>query len=240
LGCSIIPTTSAGSLQYVTSSALLSTIRSNCGVKDSICTTDPVLSVFNWTSFASGSTPPPPPPAPPGSDECTVRTSCADCTAASTCGWCPLLGMCKTGTNSGSNDGMCTFPNGWAWFPNDCAAAFSPSPPTSSPPTSAPPTSASPTSAPPTSAPPFSTQVGRVGAPACTGCPPGEHEFKFNCCFSSLLSRHLLSRCKCFPLHDLHSLPSWHTFTECQCLVSRFLHSMSIRIVSRYSRCVYQ
>jgi hypothetical protein len=235
LGCSIIPTTSAGSLQYITSSALFSTIRSNCGTKDSICTTDPVLSVYNWTSFTSDSTPPPPPSA----DECTVRTSCADCTAQSICGWCPLLGMCKTGSNSGSNDGLCTTSNGWAWLSTDCAA-FPSSPPTSSPPTSSPPTSSPPTSSPPTSAPPSSTQVGRVGAPVCTGCPPGEYDFKFKCCFSSLLSRHVLSHCKCFPLHDLHSLSTWHTFTECQCLVSRFLHSMSIRIVSRHSRCVYQ
>jgi hypothetical protein len=131
LGCSIVPAT-VSSLQYITASTLLSTIKSNCAADNSICTTDSVLSVFNWTAFASGSSPPSPPPSPPAADECAVSTSCVQCTSAAACGWCPNSGNCKTGTSSQSNDGLCTN-LGWVWLNTHCEASPTPSPDPSPP-----------------------------------------------------------------------------------------------------------
>jgi hypothetical protein len=138
LGCSVIIKTVGASpnftpvLEYVTASALSSAIKSNCALQNSVCTTDPVLSVFNWTAFSSGTVPSPLPPIPP--DKCKALSKCTDCTQASSCGWCILSKDCKSGSSVGSNDEKCTASR-WDWLGSSCG---SPSPaPTPAPITSA-------------------------------------------------------------------------------------------------------
>jgi hypothetical protein len=153
LGCSVIIKTVQTSpvLEYITAAALFYAIKVNCGVSNSICTTDPVLSVFNWTAFSGGSVPPPPPPPPPA-DVCNSFSNCADCTSASSCGWCTSLATCKTGSTESSADRVCAAPSTWDWMGASCSG---PSPT----PTPAPDPSPSPT---PPSAPITSTFIFRL------------------------------------------------------------------------------
>ena len=126
LGCSkVISSYGSQSYAYVTASDLLNTIKNNCGLANSPCPRDPVLSAFNWTAFAVGAVPPPPPP--PVIDACNSYASCFDCTAASACGWCPALGMCKSGASSSSTDSRCVASSStWFWQSSDCSSGSSP------------------------------------------------------------------------------------------------------------------
>ena len=131
LGCStVISSYATPVFAYVTANALLNTIKNNCGLASSPCTRDPVLSVFDWTAFASGAAPAPPPP--PAADTCNSLSTCLDCTSAIPCGWCTALAMCKSGSTSSSNDGQCDASSStWFWQSTDCSSG--PSPPGSSP-----------------------------------------------------------------------------------------------------------
>jgi hypothetical protein len=129
LGCSNVISSygvnGSQSYAYVTASELLNTIKNNCGLANSPCPRDPVLSAFNWTAFAVVAVPPPPPP--PVIDACNSYASCFVCTAASACGWCPALGMCKSGASSSSTDSRCVASlSTWFWQSSRCSSVWSP------------------------------------------------------------------------------------------------------------------
>jgi hypothetical protein len=65
---------------------------------------------------------PPPPPV-----DCSMHTSCGDCTPVYPCGWCVngSGGTCMNGTGEGPDTGTCT---GWAWLGSECAMPPPPGP----------------------------------------------------------------------------------------------------------------
>jgi MYXO-CTERM domain-containing protein len=58
-------------------------------------------------------------------DPCARYTTCGTCTPVDGCGWCGATGRCASGTQSGPTRGTCG--GGYAWFPEECSMAGTPS-----------------------------------------------------------------------------------------------------------------